>query len=124
MSFAGRLFIETAELLSVRGSVEQHQRTALSRGYYAAYWHARDFCKANNVPLDPPPGFKGGGHKYLQDQLVDVDIELSMTMIRLFDKRIQADYRPHYHSDLTRDVVVQIEDARKVINKIDALALG
>ena len=116
-----REFLTVAETL-LRGSTEAEWRSAVSRGYYAAFHEARELLLLCNftVPRDDR------AHKYLDHRLSNCgnsDVELAGRRLDgLRRERNRADYDLHHSYDQAR-ATAQVGLARDITQALDAAAL-
>ena len=120
MPFAWHEFVELAAYLvgqsTERISEEAFQRTAVSRAYFAAFCHARDYASRQL-------GFRREGnvndHKSLREHLRQWGEpwkEVAEILDELRQWRNDADYTPNITSWLPLRAVTAIEFARNVID--------
>lgn len=121
MPFDPSEFLAVARELAA-GDTEGHHRSAISRAYYAAFWHARGRLAEDNGSL--PDAVGENSHNRVWDYFAaDIDArgdsigEQGWTLKRA---RARADYgsRPVQQRDAQR----AIQQAERLIAAIDALA--
>lgn len=93
-------------------------RCCISRAYYAAYWECR-------IYLQSDPMFRvdnHGSHRTIIETIEAENVTLSSTLERLFDSRVQADYKNQ--AVLTRgDSQTAIRRAKEIIDGVRQLRL-
>jgi uncharacterized protein (UPF0332 family) len=124
LPFDGRSFLEASRLLALHTDKEHCLRSAISRAYYACYWHARACCLQQRIPVSTP-GYGRGSHQFLQDQFADLGLwKIAGELGRLSDRRQDADYALEYPGLLSSEGTMVIRDADALLSMLDRLDAG
>lgn len=120
MPFAWKEFLELARDLSMRTvsgySKEAAERTSVSRAYYAAFCHARNYATAN---LKFEPRRTGEDHRLLREhfrRLGEAQAEVGEALDDLRKWRNQCDY-DDVVDNLPLLVQGALESARKILDQ-------
>ena len=119
MSFAGPDFLQVAQKLIQGTATEGALRSAISRSYYSAFLHAREYCWLNGLRIDK----SGRAHDQVRLSLSSRGQQhLAANLRDLHALRKNADYDiPFPRPNLQAEAGKAVHLARKIIRDIDAL---
>lgn len=109
--------LDAARLLASNG----HERQAISRAYYAAFYAAQACLLAAGITRPTHSGvFTSFFNEIVQER--GADPEAARLLRSLLGRRTEADYGGHYlgHEATTADAKVAVQDAEAVVNAVDA----
>ena len=119
MPFTGTDFIDLADrLMALATRGESDERSAISRAYYGAFLHARDYVDAEFAPVTNKPGV----HVAVRKQIEPVNQKIAFDLRQLHEWRRMADYDvPHPSGNVAQAAVDAIELAREIVGAVNAL---
>jgi hypothetical protein len=132
MSFPWTRYLDLAkELAGKPVTVEGREaklRSAISRAYYAAFHHARDYLIATNGPLPP---YTSNEHDYVKRWYIErndrVQRQIGSDLDRLRLDRNIADYADVWRGgigELSKTVDLSLMVAARIVGKIEQLTKG